>query len=256
MTIESEGQYEGLAAAGRAAADVLATLLEAAQPGVPTRELDRLGELRMRSHGARSAPRLGAGFPAATCISVNSEVAHGVPNHRRLRSGDLVNIDVSVELDGFWADNGASKVIGRSNPELDRLCQAGQQTLRAALGAVRSGRPLRSIGRAAQRCAASQGYEVLRDLHGHGVGRSLHEEPANISSHFDRRDRRRQKDGWVLAIEPFVSTGARHVVQRPDGWTLATEDGGLAVQYEHTVVVTRRGALVVTAAEPFLLAEA
>jgi methionyl aminopeptidase len=252
MSIESGEDFAGVAAAGRVAARTLALMLEAVRPGVTPFELNRLGAEEIRRSGARSAPMISVDFPAETCISVNAAVAHGIPTRQPLGPRDLVNIDVSVELDGYFADTGASVPVDREHEALARLCATGRSALGRALGRVRSGGRLSDLGRAAERVAVDAGYDVLRDLCGHGLGRALHEEPGSILGYYDPRDRRRMSDGLVLAIEPFVSTGARGVRTAEDGWTLLTEDGGLAVQFEHTVVVTERGALVMTAERPFL----
>lgn len=254
MSVETLAELERLARAGRAAADILEMMRGAAEPGVTPLQLDELAARRMRALGARSAPILDAGFPAATCISVNDCVAHGVPGPIPLREGDLVNIDVSVELDGYYADNGASFVVGAGDPATARLCEAGRDALAAALAAVRSGERLNRIGLAAERVARSRGFRMIEDLCGHGLGRALREAPGDVWGHYEPRDHRRMGDGLVLAIEPFVSAGARNTRLDPDGWGLRTEDGGLAVQFEHTVVVTDEGALVLTAPEPFLVA--
>lgn len=252
MSIESLEDLKGVGAAGFAAWAVLTHMLEAVKPGISTAELDRLGACKMREMGARPAPMLAVGFPCATCISLDDEIAHGVPGSRTVQADSLINIDVSVELGGYFADTGASMSVGRSKRHR-RLCDAGRRALDNALAEVRPGALLNRIGLAAENTARQHGYEVIRDLSGHGTGRSLWEEPKEICCYYNPRDQRRMKEGMVLAIEPFLSTGSRHVRLRQDGWTLATEDGGLAVQYEHTVVVTRQGALVVTAAKPYLV---
>jgi methionyl aminopeptidase len=253
MSVGSEDDLDGICVAGAAAARVLRVMLDAVESGVTPVELNHIGAIEMRGLGARSAPMLSVGFPAETCISVNEAIAHGIPGESPLGDGDLVNIDVSLELDGYFADTGASIPVQPGNPELDRLCAAGRRALERALGEVRPGALFNRIGWAAEETARASGYEIVRDLCGHGVGRSLHEEPREIPGYYDPRDRRRFREGSVLAIEPFVSTGARHVRALEDGWTLVTDDGGLAVQFEHTVVVTPAGALVVTARRPFLI---
>jgi methionyl aminopeptidase len=253
MSIADQHELEALVAAGRVAWRALSAMVEAVRPGITTAELNEIGAHEIARAGARAAPILDAGFPAECCISVNDAIAHGVPGPYALRREDLVNLDVSVELDGFYADNGASVAVDPDDPRLARLCDVGRRTLANALGVVRDGALLNEIGRAAERTARASGYEVIRDLCGHGVGRSLHEEPKEVCSFYVPADRRRLSEGQVLAIEPFVSTGARGVRRASDGWTLTTEDGGLAVQYEHTVVVTRDGALVVTADEPYAI---
>jgi methionyl aminopeptidase len=181
-------------------------------------------------------------------VSVNDEAAHGIPSPRRvLRAGDLVNVDVSAELDGYWADTGASAPVGSVSPVAARLVAATREAQADAMAAVRAGRPLRHIGRAVQRCARRRGFTVLANLAGHGVGGFLHE-PPSVPSVEDPADRTVLWEGLVLAVEPFLSVGATHAVEDPgDGWTLRTSDGSLAAQFEHTIVVTRGRPLVLTA---------
>ncbi|HSR52822.1 MAG TPA: type I methionyl aminopeptidase [Acidobacteriota bacterium] len=253
MSITSLAELRGMEAAGHAAWAVLSHMLDHVRAGVSTAELDRIGASKMKELGARSAPQLAVGFPSSTCISVDDEIAHGVPGSRKLREDSLVNIDVSVELGGFYADTGASISLDEANPVHNTLCRAGREALNRALAEIKPGALLNRIGRAAEGVARKHGFQVIRDLSGHGTGRALWEEPREICCYYNPRDCRRMKAGMVMAVEPFVSTGARHVRLRDDGWTLATEDGGLAVQYEHTVVVSDHGPLVVTAPKPYLV---
>lgn len=253
MSIGNHDEYMGISAAGRLAGRTRDALLARSIAGVTPRELDAVGAELIRRAGGRPAPPLQAGFPAAICISVNEVVAHGVPDDRPLEPGDLVNVDVSVELNGYWADTGASLPVGSVGPDAMALCATGQAALQAALGAVRSGGRLNALGRAAESVAHAAGRETLRDLCGHGVGGALWEEPADVHGYHEPRDRRRLKRGQVVAMEPFVTTGARQTHLASDGWGLVCDDGGRAVQYEHTFVVTDRGALVVTADCPFVV---
>jgi methionyl aminopeptidase len=248
VTIERIEDLDGLTRVGRAVADARDAMLDAVVPGVTTGELDALGREVLRRHGARSAPRLAYRFPGWTCISVNDEAAHGVPSlQRHLTSGDLVNVDVSAELDGYWADTGASTPVGRVDPRCARLLEATCRAQRDAMAAARAGQPLHGIGRAVERRARRSGFTVVADLCGHGVGRHIHEEPS-VPSIEDRRDPTILWEGLVLAIEPFLSTGADRVVEDDDGWTLRTPDGSRTAQFEHTVVVTEGAPLVLTAA--------
>jgi methionyl aminopeptidase len=247
MTIDGDDQLEGLRLAGRAVADARDTMLAAVEPGISTGELDVIGRDVLRSHGARSAPQLAVGFPGTTCISINNEAAHGIPSgFRKLAEGDLVNIDVSAELDGYWADTGASAPVGRVDPIARRLVEATRLAQGDAMNAARAGRPIRHIGRAVQRRARQRGFSVITNLCGHGVGASLHEAPS-VSSVEDPEDKTVLWEGLVLAIEPFLSTGATYASQADDGWTLCTPDGSLSAQFEHTVVVTNGKPLVLTA---------
>jgi len=246
MTIDGVDDLAGLRRAGAVVAEARDAMLAAVAPGVTTADLDAVGRAILRRHGARSAPR-SVGFPAATCVSVNDEAAHGIPSPRRvLRAGDLVNVDVSAELDGYWADTGASAPVGEVAPRADRLLAATREAQADALAAARAGRPLRHLGRAVERCARLRGFTVLANLCGHGVGASLHE-PPSVPSVEDPTDPTVLWEGLVLAVEPFLATGATAAYEDPaDGWTLRTTDGSLAAQFEHTIVVTQGRPLVLT----------
>lgn len=221
-------------------------MLQAIQPGMTTAELDAIGADFLRKHGARSAPILAYKFPGYTCISINDEAAHGVPSQRVIQPGDLVNIDVSAELDGFWADTGASIPIPPVRAEVQRLCDFTKAALEAAISAARAGQPVNAIGRAVEPIAKRGGYKILEQLGGHGVGRSIHEMP-QILNYYEKRLKDRFQKGMVVTLEPFLTTGTRHVNTDPDGWTLRTVDGSLVAQYEHTVVITEGRPLLVTA---------
>ena len=250
MTIDHDDDLEGLRRAGRAVAEARDAMLAAVAPGVTTGALDAIGRDVLRLHGARSAPQLAVGFPACTCVSVNDEAAHGIPSAlRTLADGDLVNVDVSAELDGYWADTGASVPVGEVSPRAVRLVEATRQAQREAMAAARAGRPLRHIGRAVQRRARREGFTVIGNLNGHGVGGFLHE-PPSVPGVEDPSDRTVLWEGLVLAIEPFLSFSATHAVEGDDGWTLRTADGSLVAQYEHTVVVTRGRPIVLTESAP------
>jgi methionyl aminopeptidase len=246
MTVDGEQDVAGLRLAGRAVADARDAMLAALGAGVTTAELDAIARDVLRSHGARSAPQLAYDFPGVSCISVNHEAAHGIPSpSRRLREGDLVNVDVSAELDGFWADTGASAAVGEPTPEVRHLLDATRAAQREGMAAARAGRPLRHIGRAVQRCARRHRLRVVENLCGHGVGRSIHESPS-VPGVEDARDRTVLWEGLVLAIEPFLSPSATYAVDGDDGWTLLTNDGSLCAQFEHTVIVTNGRPIVLT----------
>jgi methionyl aminopeptidase len=187
-------------------------------------------------------------FPGATCISVNEEIAHGIPGARSLREGDLVNIDVSAEKDGVFADTGASYVLGQGERRLHSLCRDGKKAMWAGIGAVKAGAAFADIGEAIGKVAKKGGYTLIRNLASHGVGDSLHDEPGEIPTWPDRSERRRMSDGLVFTIEPFLSMGGRMADQKSadDEWTLVSRPPAPCVQYEHTVVATPRGAVVVT----------
>jgi methionyl aminopeptidase len=245
MTIQGQMDIEGLKKAGFAVADTLETMKQALRDGITTRELDQIGAERLKKHGAVSAPIKMYRFPGATCISVNREVAHGIPSDRVVRTGDLINIDVSAELNGYYADTGFTVPFGVTDPTLLNLCACSKRALGKALGVARAGAKLNSIGDVVQREAKSSGFDVIRNLTGHGIGRKLHEEPS-IFSYYDPKQRGRLGKGMVVAIETFVSTGGRFAEETGDGWTLVADDGGFVAQYEHTVIVTEGEPIVVT----------
>ena len=246
MSIESEEDLQGLKRIGRIVALVLKEMREKLRVGMTTQELDEIGRKRLEHHGARSAPHLMYEFPGATCISVNDESAHGIPGERVVQCGDLVNIDVSAELDGYFADTGASVPVEPVAEHTQKLCEYAKRALERAMTNARAGKPINQIGRAIESEARRGGFEVIRNLCGHGLGRSLHEYPTEVCGYYDRSDRRRLTSGLVIAIEPFLSTGATMVRTADDGWTEKTPDGSLTAQYEHTVVVTKRRPIVVT----------
>jgi methionyl aminopeptidase len=249
MTIDSDDDLEGVRRVAAVVRQARDDMMARVTPGVTTGELDAIAREVFRRHGARSAPRLTYRFPGATCISVNDEAAHGVPSlSRHLEAGDLVNIDVSAELDGYFADTGISVPVGRVSPLAARLLDATRLAQHDAMEAARPGARLRDIGRAVQRRARRHGFCVIGELRGHGVGRGLHEAPS-VPSVDDGHPSGRGvvREGSVLAIEPFLSVSAHHVVEDADGWTLRTSDGSLVAQFEHTMVVTGDGPLVLTA---------
>jgi methionyl aminopeptidase len=247
MTIGNENDLDRLKEIGAIVARVLHAMGEALRPGVTTGELDLLGRRMLDAAGAVSAPEKIYGFPGATCISVNEEIAHGIPGERVIRAGDLVNIDVSAEKDGYFADTGASFPVGNVPPRIHRLCRDGKRALWSGIKQVRAGNPLGGIGAAIGDFAHRNRYTLVCNLASHGVGRSLHEEPAHIPTWPDRSERRRIGDGLVFTIEPFLSLGADWAVDSGrDQWTLLSEPSAPTVQYEHTMVATPRGAVVVT----------
>ncbi|WP_068877157.1 MULTISPECIES: type I methionyl aminopeptidase [unclassified Phenylobacterium] len=250
MTIGSEEDLEKLRAAGRLVARTLKAMGEALEPGITTRELDQIGRRMLEAEGARSAPELTYNFPGATCISVGPDVAHGIPGDRRVKAGDLINIDVSAELDGFFGDTGASFAVPPASKRVERLCRDGRRALWTGIRAVRPGAALSEPGRQIEAFARKNGYSLVRNLASHGVGASLHEEPTEIPTWHEPRERRRITEGLVFTLEPFLSLGADWVEEaNDDGWTLRPPGGEPTVQYEHTLVATRNGPVVLTLAD-------
>jgi methionyl aminopeptidase len=246
MTIETQDDVVALQRIGKIVSYVLHEMLHAAEPGMTTRELDALGAQLLEQHGARSAPQLTYNFPGATCISINEEAAHGIPGDRIIRAGDVLNVDVSAELGGYFADTGGTRVVPPTNPQKTRLCHATRTALAQAMKQARAGQPLNGIGGAIERTAKAYGFKVIENLASHGVGRALHEEPEHIPGYFDPADRRVLKEGMVITIEPFLSTRSRVVNETADGWTLVGAPGNLSAQYEHTMIITRGEPIVVT----------
>jgi methionyl aminopeptidase len=246
VTADSKTDIDGLLAAGRAVRAAFDAMKAAARAGISTAELDAIGACVLEQRGACSAPQLMYDFPGATCISVNEQAAHGIPGPRRLCAGDIVNIDVSAELDGYIADMGESFVIEPAPAAKLRICRAVKAAVHQALARVRAGRSLNVIGATVQRVAERHGYRIIGNLASHGVGRRLHEEPSYVPRH-NPRERRMLHDGMVLTIEPFFTTDRRDVHEQSDGWTLSCTIGELVAQYEHTLVVTRGKPIVVTA---------
>ncbi|XHS80344.1 type I methionyl aminopeptidase [Burkholderiaceae bacterium UC74_6] len=246
MTIETESDIVALQRIGGIVSFVLHEMLQAAEPGMTTRELDAIGARLLEQRGARSAPQLTYNFPGATCISINEEAAHGIPGDRVIRAGDVLNVDVSAELGGYFADTGGTRVVPPTNPLKTRLCHATREALEAAMKHARAGRPISGIGAAIERTAKTYGFKIIENLGSHGVGRALHEEPEHIAGYFDRTDKRVLKEGMVITIEPFLSTKSRIVEETDDGWTLVGVPGNLSAQYEHTMIITRGDPIVVT----------
>lgn len=245
MTITHEDELDGLKAIGRIVANTMQAMAGAMEPGMTTAELDGIGRALLEREGAVPAPQSTYGFPGATCISVNEEIAHGIPGGRVIAAGDLVNIDVSASKDGYFADTGATFQTAPARPAMERLCRDGRRAMQVGIAQVRADRPLCGIGNAIGRFAAARGYTLIRNLASHGVGRSLHEYPEEIAT-WPSRDRRRISRGLVLTVEPFLSTGGQWAAEGNDGWTLYSRPAAPVVQYEHTVVATDRGAIVVT----------
>lgn len=249
MTIANEADLEKLKRSGRVVARTLTAMGRALEPGMTTKELDDLGRALLEREGARSAPEITYAFPGATCISIAPDVAHGIPGDRKIAAGDLINIDVSAEVDGVFADTGASFQAPPGTPRIERLCRDGRRALWTGIRSVKAGGRLSEIGRAIEGFATKNGYSLIRNLASHGVGDSLHEDPTEIPTWYDRSERRTIPEGLVFTIEPFLSLGGDWVEETGDGWTLRPLGQEPTVQYEHTLVATRRGPLVVTLAD-------
>ncbi len=244
--MQTPEELAGLSAAGRVVADALRAMRRAARPGVSTAELDAIAARILRRAGARSGPQLDYGFPGVTCISVNDEAVHGIPGPRRLRDGDLAKLDVTAELDGFYADACIPVSIGHSRPPAGRLVLSARSSLSRALGIARPGTQLHEVGAVIENTARARGHAVCCELAGHGIGRRIHEWP-EVPNCADPRLTQRLTEGLVITIEPIVSAGSGAVRVTGDGWTIRTADGALSAHVEHTIVVTDGAPLILTA---------
>lgn len=247
MIVRTAEELEGLRRVGALVATTIDRMRDAVRPGVTTAELDLIAARTFHEFGALSGPMETYSFPGSTCISVNEEVVHGIPGGRKLRDGDLVTLDVTPELDGWLADAAVTVPVGAVSDEARRLLDTADACLAAALGVARAGLPLSSIGRTVQETAAALGAAPFEELCGHGIGRELHEEPTvpNVDVPALTRE---LADGLVIAVEPMLTMGDPTLVERSDGWTIATADGRLSVHVEHTIVVQDGEPIVLTAA--------
>lgn len=247
MSIKQESELIGMKKISEAVAYTLKEMRNYAQPGMSTKQLDDFGGQILNDLGAKSAPYLTYGFPGWTCISVNNEFCHGIPSDKTiLAEGDLINIDVSAELDGFWSDNGGSFVIGEDVNQHQKLIEASKQILHKAIHNIKGGVRISDIGFLIETEAKKKGYKVIKNLTGHGVGRSLHEQPHDIANYRDRFNLERFKKNSVVAIETFISTTSTYAETLQDGWTMVGNKGGFMAQHEHTIVVTDGKPIVLT----------
>lgn len=249
MTIDNDNDLEALKRIGGIVANTLHAMGKALEPGMTTRELDEIGRTLLEREGARPAPALTYNFPGATCISVFPDIAHGIPGERVLKAGDLVNIDVSAELNGYFADTGASFAMAPVATRIEKLTRDGKRAMWSGINSVRAGAKLSDIGSAIDSFADKNGYSLIRNLASHGVGGALHEDPGEIPTWKDLSERRRINEGLVFTLEPFLSLGASWAIDSHDGWTLyADKHNAPTVQYEHTLVATRNGPVITTLA--------
>jgi len=247
MSITNEYELTGMQKVSEAVAYTLKEMIHYAQPGMTTKDLDEYGAKILSGFGANSAPYLTYGFPGWTCISVNNEFCHGIPTEQRiLQEGDLINIDVSAELNGFWADNGGSFIVGKDINQHQKLVDASKYILEKAISNIKGGVKIADIGQLMETEAKKRGFKVIKNLGGHGVGRSLHEEPDELLNYRNRFDSRRFKKNSVVAIETFISTSSTIAVELQDGWTMVGNKGGHMAQHEHTILITDGEPVILT----------
>lgn len=248
MSITKESELLGMQKVSDAVACTLREMRNYARPGMSTKQLDAFGACILKDLGAHSAPYKTYKFPGYTCISVGNEFCHGIPSTKKiLQEGDLINIDVSAELNGFWSDNGASFVLGEDKNGHQKLVDASKDILRKALQNIKSGVRIAEIGHLIEMEAKRRGFQVIKNLTGHGIGRSLHEEPAEIANFKDRFNLARFRKNSVVAIETFISTHSKYAITLNDGWTMVGNKGGFMAQHEHTIVVTDNKPMILTA---------
>jgi methionyl aminopeptidase len=246
MSIDHPSQLEALKAAGKIVRMMLERMKAHVRPGVTTKELDEIGAEVMEQQGARSAPATVYGFPGTNCISLNDEVVHGIPSKRILREGDLLKLDVTIEKDGFMADAAETVAVGNVDEVKQKLVATARNAFEKSLTAAKAGNRVMEIGRIVEREVRRNGFFVIRELEGHGIGRTIHE-PPSVPNFADPRARQILKDGMVLTIEPIIAAGAGKIVLEKDGWTIRTADRSPAAHYEHTMVITDGRPILLTA---------
>ncbi|MBC5638021.1 type I methionyl aminopeptidase [Ornithinibacillus sp. BX22] len=245
MIAKTEEDFNGLKEIGKICGAIRDELVHRTKPGITTKELDEIAGEMFEKAGAQSAPKGVYDFPGYTCISINEEVAHGIPGDRTIQEGDLVNIDVSGSKNGYFADTGISFVVGNGESISQKVCEVAKEAFYAGLEKAKPGSKLSGLGKAAHNVAKQHGLTVVKNLTGHGIGRSIHEAPDHILNYYSRWDDEILKDGMVIAFEPFISTLEEEVFQSEDGWTFLTDES-IVAQYEHTIILTKEGPIITT----------
>ncbi len=235
--IKSERELEIMRVAGAIAAEVLDELAAFIRPGVTTKQVDEFAGEVMKRRGAKSAFLGYRKYPCQTCLSVNDEVVHGLANERQLRFGDILSIDCGVTYKGFIGDTATTLAVGGCGVAAQRLMDVTQQSLQKGIAQAIAGNRVTDISRAVQQYVEANGYSVVREFVGHGVGRSVHEEP-QVPNFVDPSSNQKLRAGMTIAIEPMVNAGRPEVKILKDGWTVVTQDGSLSAHFEHTVLIT------------------
>jgi len=247
VSINGPEEFEGMRAAGAIVQRMIEAMKRAVRPGVTTAQLDKVGADVMQEHGAKSAPVLVYQFPGTSCISLNDEAVHGIPNDRVVQEGDLVKLDVTIEKDGFMADAAVTVPVGVVSEENQRLIACAERAFAKAMLVARAGFRVFEIGRVVEREVRRHGFSVIRDLGGHGIGRTIHEEP-RIPNYPDPDANQILTKGLVITVEPIIAAGSGRSILAKDGWTVRTADGRPSAHYEHTLVITKGEPILLTAA--------
>lgn len=245
MSIETPEEFQGLRAAGLVVRRTLEAMKRAVKPGITTAQVDEAGAAVIWQECARPAPAMVYKFPGVNLISVNDEVVHGIPSGRKLREGDLVKLDVTIEKDGFMADSAVTIGVGKISDEKRRLAGCAERAFHMGARVARAGVRLREVGRVIEDEVRRSGFFVIRELGGHGIGRTIHE-PPSVPNFADPSSQEVLNEGLVLTIEPIIATRSGKVFLDPDGWTVRTADRGAAAHYEHTLVITKNLPVLLT----------
>jgi methionyl aminopeptidase len=246
MSIQDEQELVSLKAVGRIVRMVLDAMKAEVRPGVTTGYLDDVGARVMQENGARSAPSIVYKFPGANCISLNDEAVHGIPGERKLKEGDLVKLDVTLEKDGYMADAAITVPVGLVSPQAEKLMACAERAFQQAMLVARAGFRVFEIGKIVEREVRKSGFAVVRELGGHGIGRTIHESP-HVPNYHDPQARQIMKEGLVITVEPIISSGSGEVYTDEDGWTVRTNDQALSAHFEHTLVITGGAPVLLTA---------
>jgi methionyl aminopeptidase len=246
VSIQDEQDLVSLKAAGRIVRMMLDAMKAEVWPGVTTRYLDEIGAGVMKENGARSAPSMVYQFPGASCISLNDEAVHGIPGERRLKEGDLVKLDVTVEKDGYMADAAITVPVGRVSPQAEKLLACAERAFHKAMLVARAGFRVFEIGKIVEREVRKSGFAVIRELGGHGIGRTIHELP-HVPNYPYPQANQIMNGGLVITVEPIISSGSGSVFTDKDGWTVRTSDHALSAHFEHTLLITSGAPVLLTA---------
>jgi methionyl aminopeptidase len=246
VSINEPEELAGMRAAGAVVRFMLEAMRAEVRPGITTAELDEVGAGVMRQHGAQSAPALVYGFPGVSCISLNDEAVHGIPGKRALQQGDLIKLDVTIEKDGFVADAALTVPVGEVTDERKTLVACAERAFAKAMLVARAGFRVWEIGRAVEREVRRSGFSVIRDLTGHGIGHTIHEEP-RVPNYPDAQANQVLTEGLVITVEPIIAAGSGRAFLASDGWTVVTADHRPSAHYEHTLVIRKGAPLLLTA---------